>query len=337
MKRICGTVIGGWIMLAAAGSAGAYTEYTWRGSNSTDWADVNNWQAPNGMAPTGGTYDARVSVYNAHRSPLFHTVAQGETVLAATGAGAPRAIVVGSSETGTLVVTGGKLELRGVQPDVVGNSTLPGTVIVDGGTLFKTNASEFFLGLGGAGGWGALVVSNGTATLRSITNATSGSTITLAGGTLEMGRFRRSATFTNYFNGGTLKAMTNESSWIQSGTVNLVGGSGLTVDTVGYDVVLLSSLSSNAPAAGLVKKGSGILTLQAPNTYTGPTRVEVGRLILRDDNALAGTSSIVVSNDTYLGVGSGVSAGAGRTAVLYGRYLGDNSGALRVRDGSGTL
>ncbi len=337
MLKFAGAGVAAAALVALAVPAHAqYTEYTWRGSNTTDWTDVNNWQAPSGILPSGSLSSSRLSVYNNGGSPLFYTAAQGTTILAPSGGTSPRALVAGSSGTGVLYITGGSLELRGTASDVIGNTAPPGIVVVDGGTLIKTNGNEFILGLGGTG-WGALLVSNGTAVIRSLSNNVSGSSVTLAGGTLQLGFFRKTGTaFTNYFNGGTLKAYQTTTSWIQSDAVNLVGGSGFTIDTLAYDADLLSSLKSNSPSGGITKTGTGILTLAAANTFAGPLVINVGRVVLRHDNALAGASGVVVSNDTYLGIGNGVTAGAGVTATLHGRYLGDNSGSLRVRDGSAT-
>lgn len=332
--RMAGAVVA--LVALARPAVAQYTEYTWRGSNTTDWADVNNWQAPNGVLPSGIESSSRLSVYNNGGSPLFYTAAQGTTVLAPSGGASPRALVAGSGGTGVLFITGGSLELRGTASDVIGNGTMPGTVVVDGGTLIKTNGNEFILGLGSSG-WGVLAISNGTAIIRSLSNNVSGSSLTLAGGTLQLGLFRKTGTaFTNYFNGGTLKAYQTTTSWIQSDTVSLVGGNGFTIDTLAYDADLFSSLKSNSPAGGVTKKGTGILTLAAANTFAGPLLIDEGRVVLRHGDAVLGASSIVVSNNAYLGVGNGITAGAGVTVKIHGMYAGDSGGALRVRDGSGT-
>ena len=326
-------VVGAALGLASA-AAQAATEYKWLGTTDSDWTTGGNWDAVNGTGPSGGTFDARLSVYNGGDSPLFYTAAQGDTVYQAT---ASRGIVIGSTATGALYVTGGSFESRGSQDDVFGNMANPGLLVVDGGTFIKTNGNNLVLALNGtSAGWGAIRITNGLAMIRSLVSQNIRNEITVAGGVLNLGQLTASAMMTNIFNGGTLRAMTNQTAWLPGNSFNRIGDSGVTVDTQTFDVGIYGTLASNSVAGGLTVLGTGALYLYASNSYAGPTLVNEGRLVLRHNDAVAGTSSIVVSNNAYLGIGDGITAGAGTTVTIYGRYATDSSGALRVRDGNGT-
>ena len=72
-------------------------------------------------------------------------------------------------------------------------------------------------------------------------------------------------------------------------TITLIGGggSGATIASVQF---------SNPGDGGLTKTGPGALFLDAANTYTGPTRVEGGTLILRHPQAISPLSEIIIGN-----------------------------------------
>ncbi len=321
------------LALGVAVAAPGATEYRWLGTLDSDWTLPGNWNAGN-VGPTGGTSDSRLSVYNSGGSPLFYTAAQGDTVYAGTSA---RSLVIGSGGTGVLYLTGGSFESRGSQDDVFGNGENPGLLVIDGGTFVKTNGNNLVLALSSVGGgWGAIRVTNGTALIRSMVSQNIRNQIVLAGGVLDLGQLAASAMMTNIFDGGTLKVLASQAAWLPASSFNLVGNGGVAIDTRTFDAGVGGVLASNSVAGGLRVLGSGTLYLDAANTYAGATLVEQGRLVLRHNDALAGTSGIVVSNNAYLGIGNGVTAGAGRTVTIYGQYGGDSSGALRVRDGSGT-
>jgi autotransporter-associated beta strand protein len=320
------------LALGVAGSAPGATEYRWLGTLDSDWTLPGNWNAGS-IGPTGGTSDSRLSVYNSGGSPLFYTAAQGDTVYAGTSA---RSLVIGSGGTGVLYITGGSFESRGSQDDVFGNGENPGLLVVDGGTFVKTNGNNLVLALSSVGGgWGAIRVTNGTALIRSMVSQNIRNQIVVAGGVLDLGQLTASAMMTNILNGGTLKVLTDQVAWLPANSFNLVGDNGVTIDTRAFDAGIYGALASNSVAGGLTVRGTGNLNLHAANTYAGQTLVEQGRLVLRHNDAVAGTSGIVVSNNAYLGIGNGITAGAGRTVTIYGQYS-DSSGALRVRDGSGT-
>lgn len=94
----------------------------------------------------------------------------------------------------------------------------------------------------------------------------------------------------------------------------LVGG--LNTSTT-FDGVIRDGMSQTIGTgigqAILTKEGTGTLTLTGASTYTGPTRVTDGKLLIQGDNSLA-TGAVTVSGGTLSGngtVGGAVTVGAG--------------------------
>jgi|GEM_PF-3791557 len=81
------------------------------------------------------------------------------------------------------------------------------------------------------------------------------------------------------FNGGVLRAMGSTNNFIQGLDLALVQDGGAIIDTAGYDLTIAQPLLAGG-TGGLTKNGLGTLTLIGANTYTGPTVVNGGALIL---------------------------------------------------------
>ncbi|HEY4414855.1 MAG TPA: autotransporter-associated beta strand repeat-containing protein [Verrucomicrobiae bacterium] len=107
----------------------------------------------------------------------------------------------------------------------------------------------------------------------------------------------------------TLAATTNSQVW--SNSVNFVGSSSLdlsaspvilgtnAVVTVGGNNLTLSAVSASGLNYSLTKSGAGILTLNAPSTYSGATIVNAGVLALTGTAALTSSNiSLTASNAT---------------------------------------
>ena len=75
--------------------------------------------------------------------------------------------------------------------------------------------------------------------------------------------------------------------------LSLVGGTG-TVDTAAGNVTIVGNIGGNY---GLDKTGPGTLTLTGSNSYTGPTVVSQGTLLVRNGSALLAGSSLTVGNN----------------------------------------
>ena len=185
------------------------------------------------------------------------------------------------------------------------SNSYSGGTRLDGGKLVAGNASAF--GTGGiAVGTGTALDLSGYTVLNSITNnggtvsssgtlsdvTASNGTTSLAGNNSTVSSISGSATVNVTGSGTSVGAM--------SGGVLNVNGSGTVLTNYnGGDIGISNSrtltirdgASSGAisGAGGVVKAGSGTLTLSANNTYTGATTVEAGKLVVNGTNASATT------------------------------------------------
>jgi autotransporter-associated beta strand protein len=230
--------------------------------------------------------------------------------------------------SGTYNLSGGQLNLSGM-PNYIGqqclglgigqNSSSPSTFAQSGGTASVVGA--IIVG----GGWGASGAYNltggrmvaGTEAIGEDDQWGQGSsgTFTQSGGTnsagsVVLGYFGGdSGTFN--LNGGVLSLATGPSLGGGSGTFNLGGGTlgasapwssslnmnptGIngpgTVDTSGGDIGLSGALSGTG---GLVKAGTGTLTLVGPNTYSGGTSITAGTIAAGAAGALSPYSDMNV-------------------------------------------
>ncbi len=151
------------------------------------------------------------------------------------------------------------------------------------------------------GGAGTLTMSG--------TNTYSGGT-GIGGGVLEFGNGSLGTTGGIVVNGGTLRWTTGNTADISSRLVMESGGTS-TLDTNGNSVTLASAIG-NSTSSGLVKTGSGTLTLSAASTYTGTTTVAAGTLA----TVSLGTGALTVNSGAILSWTSATSANLNPTSIL---------------------
>jgi autotransporter-associated beta strand protein len=133
-------------------------------------------------------------------------------------------------------------------------------------------------------------------------------------------------TATFNFNGGVLKANASSTTWYQGNAsaptipiVSTVKSGGAVIDTTNFIVSILEALQHDStlgatPDGGLRKLGIGALTLTAANTYTGPTVISNGTLLV--NGSIGATAVSVESGGTLQGtgnIGSNVTVKAGAT------------------------
>ena len=162
-------------------------------------------------------------------------------------------------------------------------------------------------------------------------------TLNLDGGTLETTTIYKNALGSAIFNfnGGTLKALNNQSAFIASSMdrVNIRNG-GAFINNNSFDIIipapiLHSNVGGDATTdGGLTKNGAGTLTLSAINTYTGTTTVSAGKLFINGNQSTA-TGAVTVASGATLG-GSGTIGGA--VTIQNGGILapGNSPGTLTV-------
>ena len=182
--------------------------------------------------------------------------------------------------------------------------------------LTITNGDDTFAGT--ISGGGGLTLSGGTQTLTG-DNTYSGGT-QLNGGTLAISAANNLGSGTIYMaNGSALSLLTGGD---YSNSVQLSGDPTFTV-APSQTVTWTGVISDGSSPGELVKNGTGTLVLDAVNTYTGPTQVDQGNLVIGDSAHPTAqiTSPTTVNN--------------GGTLSGYGSILGDGvvPGSLTVASG----
>ena len=170
----------------------------------------------------------------------------------------------------------------------------------------------------GAGN-GTVTVSGGSLTVSNSINLPAGGsgtgTFNLNGGGVVVSSFTRSGTNsgTLLLNGGVLKPRTATASFIANNIIVNVGSNGACLDTSGFSVTIPAALLHSGgayPDGGLLKLGSGTLTLTASNSYTGPTVVSGGTLLVNNTvGSGTGSGDVLIQANAALG-GSGTIAGS---------------------------
>lgn len=94
-----------------------------------------------------------------------------------------------------------------------------------------------------------------------------------------------------------------------SGNYTLSGG---TLTLTGTNPTIKTNVNGTigsviAGTAGLIKNGSGTLTLSGANTYTGPTTLNNGTILVVQDSNLGNGGALVVNNSSTLQIGDLVS------------------------------
>ena len=252
-------------------------------------------------------------------------------------AASQRGLLLGNTASGDLTITGGSLTTNGGSTnfDMIGNSSAAGapvaTLTINGGSYVNT-ASSGKTSLGNGGGnaaTGTLTLTSGSATINELAynlGSFGGNTgtVNLDGGTLTASTIT-STSGTNRifnFNGGQFVAGSG-SFTIGSGLTLNVKNGGAKIDTNGNSFTISDALL-NAGTGGLIKSGSGTLTLTGTNTYTGATSVTAGNLVVNGS----------ISTSILTTVATGATLGGSGTV---GSLTIDSGGALNPGNSPGIL
>lgn len=175
-------------------------------------------------------------------------------------------------------------------------------------------------------GRGALILTG--ANTFSGNTAINGGTLRLAGGSINSPALNLNMGAEGFlsFDGGTITARSGASAldWIGAGNILLIDDSGATIDTANASVAINRPLlQEGSSAGGLTKTGANTLTLTAPCTYIGATKVQGGILKLAppaplihysfDTTHISGTTvqNLGIGGTAYNGVIHGVPATGG--------------------------
>ena len=275
-------LIAGIIGLAASANAATYT---WRGTNSTVWGTPGNWLAQS-VGQTNGNYNHRLDVNNAAFNGLDYTAAQGTTLYGQASPGIRGLVIAsGANGNGTMTISGGTFATtNGNAGDVIGNSGNTAILNVSGGN-FISGSSTISFGLGLVGS-STLNVNSGSAQMGTVNFNVLNGTINYNGGTTILTNITYTAgsNATNNFNGGTLQPRATSTAFIPSTIKANVRNGGAVINSASFNITVAAALGHSliagdaAADGGLTKNGAGTLTLSSLPTYTGPTRVNAGRL-----------------------------------------------------------
>ncbi|QIF03993.1 autotransporter-associated beta strand repeat-containing protein [Roseimicrobium sp. ORNL1] len=255
----------------------AQTSGVWNvNGNNLTWSNSANWLSGGIASGIGATADfSQVNIPGARTVVLDAPFTVGTLIFADLDD--THAWTLGGTSTLTLEASSGTPEIR------VGNRPLTVSAILAGTQGFRKT------------GAGTLALANAGITL------TGG--ISLNEGVLS---FTTGSLGTNTVTFGGNATLTWGASTTQDVSSQIVLGDGFTatLSTGANNVTLATALQTGVSGnAAVTKIGAGTLTLTAANTWTGLTRVNVGRLVLAGgNNRLAATSGVTIGQGTNSGV-----------------------------------
>jgi autotransporter-associated beta strand protein/T5SS/PEP-CTERM-associated repeat protein len=251
------------------------------------------------VTQTGGTFTGSGGEFQIGKSGLGTWLQSGGV----TNAGGWASIGRETSGTGVLTVSGtGTFNQTGTDRALLVGENGTGTLNIQGTATVSSVGSNGVI-LSRAGGTGTVNLDSGTLVAVKISDAGGSSIFNFNGGLLKVG------------NGAVGDFMTG----VDLASVNAGGAK---IDTNGNSVTMSQYLTDGGTGGGLTKSGTGTLTLTGYNTYTGPTLVGAGKLVI--DANYAGQGSYTVAN----GAGLGVSVISQDAQVFVSNLtLGNSSGA----------
>lgn len=212
-----------------------------------------------------------------------------------------------------------------------------GTLTLSGGTLKLTNATATPLNFGRN-----TTVSASSTIVTDVTAAGSGniytlgtlsinaSTLTIAGGT-NVNAGTAGITFGAVTHTGAPTYTVNDpSAGVTQLSIGAVGNADfLTTFNGSGDIIQTGAMGTNS--AGITYSGTGTLTLNQANLYTGPTSISSGKIVLGSTTALGTSSAITVSSGAVLDL-NGFTLSTARPLTLNG--TGISSGGALINSGA---
>ena len=250
------------------------------------------------MSGFTGTYtgvaDAGGATWNVNGGTINGTAA---TLFVGNGGGTIGNFTVSGGGTASFAALNAGNNFNAGAADSTGTVTVGGAT---GGLLNVTGAVR--LGSNGAGVGTLNLNANG----RIVIGSAAG---TIARGTGVSGATGGSGNLN--FNGGVLQynAAPNTPAIAANITTTILDG-GATINSNGFAVTVASPILHGGTAAidgGLIKFNAGILTLTAANTYTGPTTISGGTLLINANGGLS-SSNVTLAAGVTLSLATGVTA-----------------------------
>lgn len=243
----------------------------------------------------------------------------------------------GSGQNGVYTQTGGTTTLN---TTVAGSirighwdaSANTSAVNVQGGT-FNALGTPVYVGWDGNGAF--TLAAGATANVRGFLlgrNASKTSTLTVSGGTLNLGSGGIASAGTGVkvvtLGTATLAAISGSNGWTNALATTINGNT--TVDTTNGNITFAAAVSG---AGSLTKAGGGNLTLSVTNAYTGATTINAGTVTMGANNAIGSGALTLAAGTTLQAANFGFSAGAlsGAGAITLG------SGTASINQGNNTV
>ena len=331
---------------------------TWSGASGSEWstnAGVANWidslaassyvegrDVVFDDSATTTTVNVSAGTVAPHSIQFNNTSPKNYTVsgMAITGPATVLKLGTGSatltgvnSYTGAVTVNQGTLAVDAIADGdgiVLGGGTLSytGTAASSNRTVTLNSASTLDVASGpftlsnAIGGAGTLAKTGaGTLTLTGTNTSTGGSTVTA--GTLAFANGALGTTGAITMNGGTLQWNGTNTQDISARLTMLVGKTAI-LDTDGNNVTLGTSFGGGLATGGLVKNGTGILTLTTNENFSGGVTVNAGTLKLNNGGWYINP----------FGMGNTVTINSGGTLQTNGAHsLGVDSNSVFVNGG----
>jgi autotransporter-associated beta strand protein len=331
------------------GISGATTQgVTFNGTNTTTLAGTN----------TFNTKGANFSAFTVNAGGKLSIT--GATTVDGTGFTDYRGYLdLSGSNSSITVQTGGSLSINtstgtGLNSGIGNNVTGTATLTLNGGNFSLNGNTGFMLGNNRADATGVLTITSGTATInRGSTTATdnrsfiaigrdlANGTINLNGGVLATdrnfvrdgsGATANGGTANFNFGGGTLKALADQTDWLNSSLKNTnqqalsaVTATGTsTIDANGFSVAINNNITGTGGFTVNSSTGTGTVTFGGANAFTGATTVTNGTLALSSTGSLASTA-FGIGAGAHLDVSAKSSfslSGAAITLTLDGSSIG---------------
>lgn len=250
-------------------------------------------------------------------NPIYSSIMDGNYTLNSGNFDIYNSTGYGGLHIGYSGTTLAKLTVNGGALTVESGSNLGNSLLVSQNNQSTSNATV--IQNGGVVTAGSVGLNDGS---NSNTSDQGAGLYELNGGTLVTGSIGGQnggsayGTSTFDFNGGTLEATANSTTFMQGLTAANVQAGGAIVNTNGFNDTISQALLNASTTGGLTKEGSGTLTLGGANTYAGTTAIASGTLALSATGTIADSSAIDVQSGATLDVSaltSGFSVGAGQT------------------------